>query len=72
MRWTAGITDQAFDCVQYMREARDRMNEEIANLSSEELVLWAHSHRYSDPLLQRLADQTAQQLDAADHLGLDR
>ena len=56
---------KSFDCVQNMREARDRLSAEIANMSHDELVKWLRGHRYADPLLQRLAEKAAQQADAA-------
>jgi hypothetical protein len=59
-------TSKAFDCVQSMRQARDRLSAEIADMSYEELLKWLRGHRYEDPLLQRLAERAAQQADAAD------
>jgi hypothetical protein len=50
-----------FDCVQSMREVRDRISREIQNMSHEELAGWLRSHRFSEPLLQRLADKAARQ-----------
>ena len=44
-----------FDCVRYMREARDRISVEIANMGSEDLNRWLCSYRHSDPLLEKLA-----------------
>jgi hypothetical protein len=61
----SSTADRAFDCVQHMRHVRDRMSTEIVSMSYEELAHWAHSHRFSDPLFQRLADRTAQQPHAA-------
>ncbi len=57
---------KTFDCVQNMRQARDRFSAEIADMSHDELVEWLRDHRYVDPLLQRLAEKAAQQADAAD------
>ena len=54
-----------FDCVQTMRQIRDRLSEEIAGMNHEEIIRWLRSQRYSDPFLQRLADKAAQQGDAA-------
>ncbi len=59
-------TSKTFDCVQSMREIRDRLSAEIADMSYDELSRWLRSHRYSDPFLQRLAEKAAQQADAAD------
>jgi hypothetical protein len=51
---------KTFDCVQGMRQIRDRLSEEIGDRSYEELVRWLRSHGYSDPFLQRLAETAAQ------------
>ena len=59
-------TSKSFDCVQSMREIRDRISEEIADMNYDELRRWLRSHQYSDPLLQRLAEKAAQRADAAD------
>ncbi len=52
---------KAFDCVQNMRQARDRLSAEIADMSYDELVKWLRAHRYTDPLLKRLAEKAAAQ-----------
>ena len=44
-----------FDCVKTMREIRDRVSAEIVGKTSEEIDHWLHAHRYSDPILRRLA-----------------
>jgi hypothetical protein len=54
-----------FDCVKAAREARDRISAEIDGMSHEQLVSWLRSHRYSDPLLGRLAAKATQQADPA-------
>ncbi len=51
---------KAFDCVQTMRQARDRLNTEMGEKSYEDIVCWLRSHRYSDPFLRRLAERVAQ------------
>ncbi len=55
---------KSFDCVAYMRQARDRLSAEIEDMSYDELVRYLRAHRYADPVLQRLADRAAQQADA--------
>ncbi len=57
---------KTFDCVQSMRQARDRVSAEIEGLSYEELVKWLRLHQYTDPLLRRLAEKAAQQANPAD------
>ena len=59
-------SSKTFDCVQSMRQARDRLSAEISDMRYEELAQWLRAHRYSDPVLQRLAEKAAQQRDAAD------
>jgi hypothetical protein len=49
-----------------MRQARDKLNAEIEGMSYDELVQWLRSRRYTDPLLQRLAEKAAQQADPTD------
>ena len=64
-------TPKSFDCVQSMREIRDRLSEEIVDMSYDEMARWIRAHRYSDPLLQRLANKAAQ-VAAADRPSADR
>ena len=54
-------TSKTFDCVQSMRQARDKLSAEIEGMSYDELVKWLRVHRYTDPLLQALAEKAAQQ-----------
>ena len=58
-------SSKTFDCVQSMRQARDRLSAEIADMKYDELAQWLRAHRYSDPVLQQLAEKAAQQADAA-------
>jgi hypothetical protein len=57
---------KTFDCVQNMRQSRDRLSAEIVEMSYDELVKWLRDRRYADPLLQRLAEKATQQADATD------
>lgn len=57
---------KTFDCVQSMRQIRDRLSGEIATLTYDELVQWLRSHHYTDPFLQRLSEKAAQKAAAAD------
>jgi len=61
----SNLKPKTFDCVQSMRQIRDRLSEEIASLTYDELVQWFRSHQYTDPLLRRLAEKAAQQAAAA-------
>lgn len=54
------------DCVQSMRQTKDRLSAEIADMSYDELAQWLRSHQYSDPFLRRLAERAAQRGEAAD------
>jgi hypothetical protein len=65
-------SSKSFDCVQSMREARDRLSAEIADMSYGELTHWLRTHRYSDPILQRLAEKADQGADAANRPSGDR
>ena len=56
---------KTFDCVQSMRQIRDKLSAEIENLSYDDLAKWLRVRPYSDPILQRLAERAAQQADAA-------
>jgi hypothetical protein len=57
---------KTFDCVQSMRQARDKLSAELEGKTFEEMLKWLRSRRYADPVLQRLAEKAAQQADAAD------
>lgn len=59
-------TTKTFDCVESMRQARDKLSAEIADMNHDEIVRWLRRHRYEDPFLQRLADKAAQQADTKD------
>lgn len=59
-------SSKTFDCVESMRQIRDGLSAEIADMSHDELVRWLRAPQYSDPILQRLAEKAAQQADAAD------
>jgi hypothetical protein len=57
---------KTFDCVQSMRQIRDKLSAEVAKMTYDELAQWLTAHQYSDPFLQGLAEKAAQQADAAD------
>ena len=59
-------SSKPFDCVQSMRRVRDKLSAEIKDMTYDEILNWLRSRRYTDPVLQRLADKAAQQADAAD------
>ena len=65
-------SSKSFDCVQSMREARDKLSADIEGMSFEEMLRWLRSRRYTDPVLQRLADKAAQQSDSAGRPSADR
>ena len=52
---------KAFDCVESMRQARDKLSAEIEGMSYDEVVQWLRRHRYTDPVLESLAEKAAQQ-----------
>lgn len=63
---TSERTPKTFDCVENMREVRDRLSAEIGGMSHNEMVLWLRGHRYADPVLQSLAEKAAQRAAASD------
>ena len=63
---------KTFDCVQSMRQARDRLSAEIEGMSYDEMVRWFRGHRYTDPVLQGLAEKAAQQAAASDRVPAGR
>ena len=46
-----------FDCVAFMREARDHISDKMTTMSREEFRQWLRSYRYSDPALQSFAQR---------------
>ena len=48
---------KSFDCVQSMRQARDRLCSEMADMTCDELLRWLRTRAYSDPVLEQLADK---------------
>ena len=48
--------EKEFDCVKWTREVRDRINDQIADMSGEELREWL-SQRPTEPVLARLFDR---------------
>jgi hypothetical protein len=64
------ISDKSkpFDCVQNMRQVRDKLSREIEGLSHEELTRWLRSHSYTHPFLRRLAHRIAQQDESVDRV----
>lgn len=65
-------SSKTFDCVESMRRVRDKLSAEIEGMSYDELVRWLRSRRYTDPVLQRLAEKAARQADAADRPSASR
>ena len=55
-----------FDCVRFMREAREQMSREIRGLDHDQLVRWFASLEYSDPALARLAKKFREDQATAD------
>ena len=43
-----------FDCVKSMREVRDRISAEIADMSYEELLRWLNARAQQDPFFARI------------------
>ncbi|MBM4060685.1 MAG: hypothetical protein FJ265_06270 [Planctomycetes bacterium] len=53
-------TAKTFDCVQSMRQTRDRISAEIERMDYRKLVEWLRGHHYEDPLLRGLATKAGQ------------
>ena len=54
-----------FDCVQMMRDIRDRISHEIGGLTAEEQLAWLRTAKLSDPLLRRPRKKAAQHREVA-------
>lgn len=52
---------QGFDCVQFMRDARARIDAETEGMTNGEFRNWLDSRQYEDPWLQEMADQARAQ-----------
>ena len=65
-------SSKTFDCVQSMRQIRDRLSVEVAEMRYDELARWLRTHQYADPLLRRLAEKVAKQVNAADRPSTNR
>lgn len=53
---------KSFDCVETMRRIRTQLAEEMSHATTfDERLQWLRSVQYSDPLLQRLQHEAAQQ-----------
>ena len=51
---TSGNRAKSFDCVKSVREIRDRISAEIANMSYEELRRWLDTRGQRDPFFARI------------------
>jgi len=51
-----------------MRQIRDGISAEVADMSYDELAQWLRAHQYSDPFLQKLAEKKVLE---AEHRGKD-
>jgi hypothetical protein len=57
---------KTFDCVESMRQIRDRLSAEMADMSYDQLVKWLREPQYADSFLRQLAERAAQQADVED------
>ncbi len=53
---------ERFDGIAAMRAIRDRMNEELADSTVEEVREWLDSYEYKSPTIRRLAEYHKSQL----------
>lgn len=65
-------SSKAFDCVENMRQAREKLSAEIEGMSHDELIRWLQSRRYTDPVLERLSQKAAQRVGTVDGGSLRR
>lgn len=47
---------EKFDGIAVMRAIRDRMNEELADMTAEEVQEWFDSYEYKSPAIRRFAE----------------
>ena len=55
-----------FDAVAMMRAIRDKVSNDIKDMTLEEELAWLASQKISDPFLRRLRDRAARQSAAAE------
>ena len=48
------VETKAFDCVQWTRETRDRINERLAGMSPQAARKWLNEAAEQDPLFSRI------------------
>ena len=51
-----GSQTERFDGIAVMRAIRDRMNEELADMSVEEIREWLDSYEYKSPTIRNLVE----------------
>ena len=54
---TTELKGKKFDCVAFMRKAKDRISDKMTTMSREEIRHWLRSYCYFDQVLQSLADE---------------
>ena len=47
---------ESFDGIAVMRAIRDRMNEELADMTAEEVWEWFDSYEYKSPIIKRFVE----------------
>lgn len=52
--------EKEFDSVQFMRQTRDKISEDIMLLSAEERAQYFHNHNYSNTYLKQLKENAIQ------------
>ena len=58
---------ERFDGVAVMRAIRDRMNEELAGMTTEEVREWLNSYEYKSPIVRRFAEYHKSETQRNDH-----
>ena len=60
-------TKERFDGIAVMRAIRDRMNEELADMTAEEVREWFDSYEYQSPTIQRFVEYHKSEAIRNDH-----
>ena len=62
---TRATAEKKFDCVQFMREARGRIDAVTAGMTDDERLEWYRSREYADPWLATMAERMRGQTGAS-------
>lgn len=63
---------EQFDGIAVMRAIRDRMNEELADMTAEEVQEWFASYEYKSPTVRRFAEYHKSETRKHEHTSTNR